>query len=556
MVNNKVSYKKIAEYFKDKKILFAHWDAENKEDYSYQSWYSPLSKIFGDIITFSPKKVYFNYGKKIMNEKFLELIKKERPDIIYLCVMYDEFELETFFKIREILPNVKIINIYGDDNWRFDNFSRFYSLFFDYIIICQPVMNLYKKDKINNVFFYYAVNLDNFKPLNLEKKYDVVFIGSPSPERADYLKFLLDKKVKLSIWGNRWGAYKEFNNVYHGPLNSDDWVKIVNQSKICLNFTLGVHKEQQIKGRAFEVAACKVFLLSTYNPKYFDFFKNNKEIVMFKNKAELISKIEYYLSMDVEREKIAENSYKRIVNECNMETEISKIFMKIKSDEINNVKLKTFPKIDRKVIYLTKKDIISNNIKEKLNGYDYVCFKNKLYMEDKFRVFFQAYSIEKSGKEISICDYYVYSKNLGNYLLFKASSNFFELDMKNFLRLLTPYQIMVKKSYFIENINFFKNIFDNGKMDFISEKNTTFVSIPLIKISKITKHIDYKIMKIAFQPKFLNKLYSNYFQKKFLNSYPFYLLIKSFKMRNFILNVIIDTLFDKDKINKLKTGFN
>ena len=181
--------------------------------------------------------------------------------------------------------------------------------------------------------------------------------------------------------------------------------------------------------------------------------------------------------------------------------------------------------------------------------FDFVCFDAKDSESSPYKLFLQVWSLLKSGKDISCCDYYVNSKTLGDYLLFKAKYAFDRLKPKEFHKLITPWNLMFTRDYFIKNYNTIRD-FTLGKFPiFINKDNTEFVSIPLVKTNYFGK-TNYQSFDIAFQPKFLDKLYSLYYQKKFFTLYPFYLIFKPF-----ILKKIINTFLDKSKTNKLKAGF-
>ena len=100
-----------------------------------------------------------------------------------------------------------------------------------------------------------------------------------------------------------------------------------------------------------------------------------------------------------------------------------------------------------------------------------------------------------------------------------------------------------------------KKTFYEKRFGIINDKNTAFISIPLIETKNLNV-LDYGTMKKAFQMKFLDKLYSLKYQKNLLKSkYPIYLLKESLNEKGFILKVIKDALLDKSKLYKLKRGF-
>ncbi len=537
---------------KNKKLLFAHWNSEDKEDYSYQNWYITLKPMFKKVVTFSPKKNYFNHGKDEMNRLFLELVKKEKPDYIFFLLLYDEFYPETILKVKEISPKTKTLNLFGDDSWRYDDFTRYYSLLFDHCITAyHKAVPFYIKDNVTSVSFTCGVDLDVFKHLNLQKKYDVVFIGRPGEERVRMLKFLIQNGIKVDIWGHGWESYPEFKGFYHGSLKSSDWVRTVNESRINLSFTQGGFNIPQIKGRPFEVSACKSFCLVGFFSDYRDFFKKN-ELVMFKNENDLLAKIRYYLSNEKERERIEERAYKRVAEKYNLSNEIIGFFDRANKNEklgIYNLNISKY-----KIAHITQNDLINNNFREKLKNVNYVSILQPGVKPYANKDLFQVYSLIKSKKKISCCDYYVNSPSLGNYMLFKSKLAFNKIGSKKFHLLSNNSQLIFEKKYFIKNFEKIKEyLFDKSK-EIMNEKNTIFVSVPLVEVPSVIS-ADYDTIKKAFQMRFLDKLYSIKYKKNIFSLYPINLFLESLKGKRFILASIKDSLGNKSKINKLIRGF-
>lgn len=537
---------------KNKKVLFAHWRAENVGDWPYHNLYLPLKNIFDKVIVFDPAKNYFNHSKEKMNSMFLELIKKEKPDYIVFGLIYDEFEIETLKIIKQISPGTITINLFSDDDWRFEDFTRYYARFFDYSMTTQDCIKEYEKEGLKNTFLFIAFNCDYLKPIKSEKKYDVSFFGRSNDKRAEYIRYLIKKGIKINVFGDGWAKYPELIEYYKGHLNSEELVKTINQTKINLGFSMGGYGKPQLKGRPFEVSACKSFILVEYFSKYLDFLDGGKEIIMFKDKEDLVKKINYYLKNEKEGEKIAENAYKRVIKDYNQKTKLLNFFIKtLKNKRIYRVSLK----FDNKVIKISKEEIINHPNNIQLKDYDYITIydKNCKFYQNKEEM--QVYSLEKSGKGISCCDYYVNSKSIDNYLLFKAGLAFNKLKGSNFHKLIIPSQLMFTKKYFINNIDKIKDFISGKNNNLIDKSNTVFISIPLLE-TKEYKIIDYESMKSAFQMKFLDKLYSLYYEKKWLyNPYPYSLLIKSLMGELFIIKVIYQTLKDKDKLNKAMKGY-
>lgn len=540
------------------KILFL--ETLSKYHYPYQNWYLPLEKRCNKIINFDFRKNHLYYGKDLMNKKFLELVEREKPDFIFSWLLYDEFYLKTFLKIREVSPKTKTLVFFGDDDLQFESFSRYYAIFFDYCFLAQPrYAKKYKKEGIKNVFPTLGVNTNIFKPLDLKKKYDVVFIGHPKSKQAkryESIKYLKDNGIKIEIFGWGWSNFPDLRDIYGGALDVNDLVKTINQAKINIAFSKNDYGEPHLIGKVFEAKACKSFTLVEYCKEYLDYFKEGEEMVMFRDGRELVNKIKYYLKHEKERKKTAKAAYKKVIKDFSIDKDLDKFFKEVSRDKKRFIH-RGIPDIDKRIMTFTERnfELEYAKIKEELKDFDYISFKQGNCKFLEFKDYLQSYSLLKSKKDISCCDYYVHSNGLGNYLAFKSEFSFRNLNKKNFDRLININQLMVKKEYFLENFEAFKNAFYGDKISFINNTNTIFVSIPLVQIDNLTI-LDYDNMKQAFNLKFLYHLYSfKQKSKKAAIKYMALLLIEIMKGRTFILRSLIDIVINSDKwtkLNKLK----
>src|SRR3989344_1117816 len=555
----KLELDKIKRYLKNKKIIFAAWNVERKDDNPYQNWYLPLKDLFGETIIFDTAKNYFRYGKILMNKKLLNLVEKEKPDYVFFLIIYDEIDILALQEIKKKNPRIITLNMFTDDDWRYEDFSRFYSLFIDYPIVNITDVDMkspYIKDGIKKLSLSFGMNCQLFRPIKIKKRYDVSFVGRPNKNRVSLVKFLLDNNIDINVWGDGWENYPQIMKAYRGRLPGEDLVKVNNESKINLGFTIGGYNKLQIKGRVLEIAACKSFCLLEYFSAYLKYFKEEKELVMFKNKNDLMKKIKYFLKNEKYREKIAIAAYERTIRFYNKSLELLDYFKDIKKFE-KNLMRKNLPSVIGVVETISLDDIKRGDefLRNKISEADYIIFEktgNKI--DHPFRNYLQQYSLEKSGKEISCCDYYVSSKDLGNYLLFKARVAFATLKKKDFDSCLKIEQIMTTKQYFLNNLNKFKFALNQGKFELINDKNTTYLSIPLVSIEKAPT-LNYEVFKRAFQMKFLDNLYSLYYQNKIFSSkYLYRLIFSSIFYNRFLLRIIRENLSDKKKVFKLKKG--
>lgn len=543
--------------FADKKIMFVSWGCEEKNHYHYTIWAPYFKESFGKAINFSSRTHYYRQGKDKMNSRFIEILKKEKPDYLLVALGYDEFYPETLLKMREASPNTITIAYFGDDEWRYEDWSRFYAPYFDYILITETDSSEYDKDGIKNVNFVLGSNSTRvFKHMDIEKKYDVSFVGMPIVDRYDYLKFLHKNGIKVKIFGREWDKYSDIKEIYGGFLSNEDYVKTMNQTKINLSFSKGMlpgKKGGQIKGRVIECGLCKAFLLVESTERNIDFYKKHKELT-FKTKEELLEKVKYYLGREKEREKFAQLAYDFVIKTSSTESLFSAFFNKIAKTNAEDFR-KELQKINKKVVSLSIKDFTNKQrLNKKIANVDYVCFDSKAEVM-KEREYFQAYSLEKSGKDISCCDYYANSNLTGDYLRFMAKKAFYDIPKNDFSDLIDLSQLMVRKDYFIKNLNEFASFAKGEKINIIDDKNTNFVSIPLVRIKKLKK-TSYKSMKEAFRMLFLDKMYTLVYKKKLFSLfYPGIMAESLFSGKSFMLRYVYESLFGRDKWDRLNTSF-
>jgi len=242
-------------------------------------------------------------------------------------------------------------------NFSCNNTHQFYlirdiSKYFDFNLYSEKDAKVkFDKAAANSIWFPMAANPTYYKQLDLAKKYDVTFIGASYAKRADYVKCLLENKIDIHCFGPNWlvnkpypgikTIYKELKRVrnsilsfaypnkpkrfeyssavkyydtqksirvnfksnLHYPVSDDEMIKLYNTSKINLGF-LEVfgndndpHREiaKHIHLREFEIPMSGNLYITNYFEELFEFYEPDKEIVVFKNKAELLDKVNFFL---------------------------------------------------------------------------------------------------------------------------------------------------------------------------------------------------------------------------------------------------------------------
>lgn len=104
---------------------------------------------------------------------------------------------------------------------------------------------------------------------------------------------------------------------------------VFRNSKINLNMTLRSIRTG-IPLRAMDIMGCGGFLLTNYQQDFLDFFEPGVDYVFYTSRDELLELADYYLLHDEEREKIAENGYRKVKAEHTYRKRVETILEKMK----------------------------------------------------------------------------------------------------------------------------------------------------------------------------------------------------------------------------------
>ena len=103
------------------------------------------------------------------------------------------------------------------------------------------------------------------------------------------------------------------NMVNHGPVRYFDEMPLVfRKSRINLNISLRSILSG-IPQRAFDIMGSGGFLLSNFQSDFLDDFIPGEDFVYYESPDDLLSKIDYYLAHEAEREAIASSGHDKIV---------------------------------------------------------------------------------------------------------------------------------------------------------------------------------------------------------------------------------------------------
>ncbi len=261
-----------------------------------------------------------------MQNKLKSFADEVRPDLIFFSLFSDQFEIET---LEYLKSKYVTINWFGDDQWRFNEFSSKYAKHFSYCVTTdQYAIPKYKQLGQDNVIYSQWAAIQTHQVPKFEGyQYDVVFVGAFHPYRKWFIDRLINANINVQAFGNGW---------QNGPVSAEKMNKLFTSSKINLNIGNSTSYDSryllsgirpfinslrspkntsQIKARNFEIPFFNGFQLTDYVPSIENYFELGKEIVCYKDVDEAIMLVKYYLESETERESIKNSGHERAFRE-------------------------------------------------------------------------------------------------------------------------------------------------------------------------------------------------------------------------------------------------
>lgn len=258
-----------------------------------------------------------------LNQSLLPTIENFQPDLIWVEKATTIFP-KTYCQIKAKFPKLKIIYFSEDDIFVRNNRSKYLrnSLSLFDIVFTTKLRNLNELPSLGakKTYFVYQTYDPKFhKPVQMSKEEmetwgaDVSFIGTFERDRAEKMLYLAENDIKVRIWGDNWHRW----NVRHQNLLiegkaalNDQFIKVINSSKINLNFLRKLNRDQHTS-RSLEIPASGGFMLAERTDEHLHLFIEGKEAAFFDSSEELLAQVKYYLSHESERNTIALAGRKR-----------------------------------------------------------------------------------------------------------------------------------------------------------------------------------------------------------------------------------------------------
>lgn len=154
---------------------------------------------------------------------------------------------------------------------------------------------------------------------NVNKKYDVAFIGHYEDDGRDKLLLLLIKlgfKVRLN--GQRWQEscfYSQLKSALGQDIIPayDSYNEALNSAKVCLSFLSKLNNDTYTR-RTLEIPASKTVMLAEYTDDQAQMFKPDVEAVYFSSHQEAVDKLNWLCDDPLRIEKIAIAGYSKVLS--------------------------------------------------------------------------------------------------------------------------------------------------------------------------------------------------------------------------------------------------
>jgi spore maturation protein CgeB len=284
---------------------------ENGESLNKKSFYSNFVDLGYEITP-----IWYDEYHEDLQQEIINKANEIKPEVIFFILQLGQIKKNTLKKLKN--DGHYLVNWFGDDQWRFDDFSSKYASYFDACITTDKFsVEKYKAIGQKNIIRSQWASLPSkIEYKNIKYKYDVSFIGGVNRFREWFVKELSKRGVKVHCFGAGWKngrvSYDEMEAIF---VTSKINLNISNSTQYDIRYLLAnprnilntlrsAKNKSQTKARIFEIPVQGGFELTEYVPSLEDYFNIGKEIVCYRDIDEAELLINYYLKHEDEREDI------------------------------------------------------------------------------------------------------------------------------------------------------------------------------------------------------------------------------------------------------------
>lgn len=246
------------------------------------------------------------FGIKNANNALLETIENIEPDLLLLGHS-ELITKETLLKAKMLFPHMKIAMWWVDWIYNLNNILERLDIIDHFFITTDPKelkhTNIDQKlyEKCSYFPNFCDSSIDTYKSFeNKDYEFDVLFIGRYDKEREAFIDFLKNSFSHLKF--GFFGLTKET------VLTGNRYLKTIGTSKIGINYSRKNDISMYSSDRIIHLMANGTLVFSPKIPNLEKIISED-EIVYFDSNEDFKNKLNYYLSHDEERMKIAEKGW-------------------------------------------------------------------------------------------------------------------------------------------------------------------------------------------------------------------------------------------------------
>ena len=340
------------------RILFAaqkydYGQRERGYSFEYYNFYASLLDMGHDV-------EYFDLGEagdtQTLSSRLLDRVEATQPELLFTVLFRDELDPDAIGKVSAS-GRTLTYNWFCDDHWRFASFSRNWAPHFNFVsTTVAAALSQYQAAGIDNVLLtQWAAAVGRYAPAGLPLAHDVTFVGQNYGDRAALIRDLRHAGLDVKTWGTGWAVpawerkvlgHRALRPIGGAALlerrnrmtrcSQDEMVRVFEQSRISLNLTgASTGSENQIKGRTFEIPACRGLLLTGPAAELRNFYEPGVEALEYQDPSELPELCRRVLQDDRWRKQIREAGYRRTLAEHTYRQRFTTLF---RADGVARVK--------------------------------------------------------------------------------------------------------------------------------------------------------------------------------------------------------------------------
>lgn len=320
-------------------MLHTYGDPKREYSYEYFNFYQSLKQMGHEVELFDYMGELQALGKEGMNQKLLARVQEWRPNVTLFSLYTDQFEPAV---VERLCEHTKTLCFFHDDTWRVE-YSRYWARHFDFFTTPDVYGEMKYREigLLNAIHFPFGCNEQIFRKLDVQKKYDVSFVGGWHPYREWLIERIRKAGISVEVAGHRWPK---------GEIDQEGMVRLFNESSINLNLSNSASWDvrylassprafinrlrskkniEQMKARIFEVNGCGAFQLSYYVEGLAHSYAIDREISIYADADDLLEKIKFYLAHEELRESIAAAAYKRTLEDHTFVRRFQNVFRRM-----------------------------------------------------------------------------------------------------------------------------------------------------------------------------------------------------------------------------------